>query len=276
MKVLKKILILALAVASIFTLTACANNQNDDNDTAEAKTTLRIGTAAHARITTEAGVATLEEMGYEVEIVMFDDFITPDTALAEGSIDANLYQYELFLDTYNEDHNTDLVMLEKIAYPFGALYSAKYDSIDDLKANGAGGKIAVASDAPNQSLDLQHIASTGLITLTDEEKDLYGIADIVDNPYNFEFVYMDRNVIYNSRDDLVAYFGLSNTVYEFGLDPTEDVLYSVDYIDNALGLCVRAEDTDSQWAKDLVAAYTSEEAKQYIRDNNSGAMIPME
>ena len=32
MKVLKKILILALAVASIFTLAACANNQNDDND----------------------------------------------------------------------------------------------------------------------------------------------------------------------------------------------------------------------------------------------------
>ena len=100
MKVLKKILILALAVASIFTLAACANNQNDDNDTAETKTTLRIGTVAHARIATEAGVAALEEMGYEVEVVMFDDFITPDSALAEGSVDANLYQHQTFLNSY--------------------------------------------------------------------------------------------------------------------------------------------------------------------------------
>jgi len=207
MKVLKKILILALAVASIFTLAACANNQNDDNDTAETKTTLRIGTVAHARIATEAGVAALEEMGYEVEVVMFDDFITPDSALAEGSVDANLYQHQTFLNSYNEEHDTDLVMLEKIVYPFAGIYSTNYASLDDLKANGAGGKIAVASDASNQSLDLQNIAAAGLITLTDESKDLYSIADIVDNPYNFEFVYMDRNVIYNSRDEFAAYIG---------------------------------------------------------------------
>ena len=276
MQVLKKILVLALAAASIFTLAACANNQNDDNNTAEAKTTLRIATVAHARIATEAGVASLEEMGYEVEVVMFDDFITPDSALAEGSVDANLYQHQTFLNSYNEEHDTDLVMLEKIVYPFAGIYSTNYASLDDLKANGAGGKIAVASDASNQSLDLQNIAAAGLITLTDESKDLYSIADIADNPYNFEFVYMDRNVIYNSRDEFAAYYGISNTVYEFGLDPTENLLYYVDYIDNALGLCFRAEHSETQWAKDLVAAYTSEEAKQYIRDNNGNAMLPME
>ena len=88
--------------------------------------------------------------------------------------------------------------MEPIVYPFAGLYSVNYESLEDLMANGAGGTIAVASDASNQSLDLQNIEAAGLITLTDEEKELYSIADIVDNPYNFEFVYMDRNVMYNS------------------------------------------------------------------------------
>ena len=99
------------------------------------------------------------------------------------------------------------------------------------------------------------------------------LEDLIDK---FEFVYMDRNVMYNSRDEFAAYYGISNTVYEFGLDPTENLIYYVDYIDNALGLCVRAEDADTQWAQDLLTAYTSEEAKQYIRDNNGNAMLPME
>lgn len=277
MKKSKLLLIVALLAAALIACAACASegNTSGDEQTA-AKTTLRIATVPVSRITAEAAIAPLEEMGYEVEIVMFDDFNTPDTALAEGSIDANLYQHLTFLNTYNAEHDTDLVFMEPIVYPFAGLYSVNYSSLDDLKANGAGGKIAVASDASNQSLDLQNIEAAGLITLTDEEKDLYGIADIVDNPYNFEFVYMDRNVMYNSRDEFAAYYGISNTVYEFGLDPTENLIYYVDYIDNALGLVVRAEDVDTQWAQDLLAAYTSEEAKQYVRDNNGDAMLPME
>ena len=281
MKVFKKLLIVTMVAASLVAFAACADTQegtngDDNNQTSEEKTTLRIGTVSHAYTATEAGVSPLEDMGYEVEIVMFDDFITPDTALDEGSIDANLYQHLTFLNNYNEEHNTDLVFMEPIVYPFAGLYSVNYESLEDLMANGAGGTIAVASDASNQSLDLQNIEAAGLITLTDEEKELYSIADIVDNPYNFEFVYMDRNVMYNSRDEFAAYYGISNTVYEFGLDPTENLIYYVDYIDNALGLCVRAEDADTQWAQDLLTAYTSEEAKQYIRDNNGNAMLPME
>lgn len=68
----------------------------------------------------------------------------------------------------------------------------------------------------------------------------------------------------------------SNTVYEFGLDPMENIIYYVDYIDNALGICVAAENAETQWAKDLVTAYTSTEAKEYIKENNGNAMLPME
>lgn len=215
-------------------------------------------------------------MGYEVEIVMFDDYFTPNVALDEGQVDANFYQHQPFLDTYNEENGTDIVMLAPCFLYYGGIFSEHYTSLDDLKENGAGGKFRIAQDASNQSLDLLTLQEAGLITLTDEEKDLYGIADIVDNPYNFEFVYMEDNVAFSSRDEFAAYIGTSNTMAEFGIDPTENQLYYIDHSSEAIGVCVNAADADTQWAQDLVTAYTSDAAKQYVEENTNGANIPVE
>ena len=279
MKKFKALLVAMVVIASLVTFAACATGEEQpagDDGQAEAKTPLKIGTIAACRFAAESGISLLEEMGYEVEIVMFDDYITPDSALDEGSIDANIYQHESFMNNYNAEHGTDLAFLAPVAYTYGGIYSTHYTSIDDLKANGAGGQFAIANDATNQSLDLQVIEAAGLITLVDEEKEIYGLPDIVDNPYNFEFVYMARNVIYSSRDELAAYIGISNSLVPFGLDPEENRLFASEYVDNAVGITVRAEDAESQLAQDLIAAYTSDEAKQYIRDNSDAAMLPME
>ena len=62
----------------------------------------------------------------------------------------------------------------------------------------------------------------------------------------------------------------------FGLDPTENQLYYIDHSSEALGVCVNAVDADTQWAQDLVAAYTSDAAKQYVMENTNGANVPVE
>lgn len=280
MKKIKKLTLVVLLIAALVAFAACANSNDEqpsgDDNQAEAKTTLRIGTEPVAHIMAESAVAPLEEMGYEVEIVMFDDYFTPNVALDEGTIDANFYQHQPFLDMYNEENGTDIVMLAPCFLYYGGIYSENYTSLDDLKTNGAGGKFRIAQDASNQSLDLLTLQEVGLITLTDEQKDLYGIADIVDNPYNFEFVYMDDNVAFSSRDEFAAYIGTSNTMAGFGLDPTENQLYYIDHSSEALGVCVNAADADTQWAKDLVAAYTSDAAKQYVEENTNGANLPVE
>lgn len=222
----------------------------------------------------ESAIVPLEEMGYEVDIVMFDDYFTPNVALAEGSIDANFYQHQPFLDMYNAENGTDIVMLAPCFLYYGGIYSVNYSNLEELKA--AGGKFAIAQDASNQSLDLLTLRELGLISLTEEEKELYSVADITDNPYNFEFVYMDKNVAYSSIDEFAAFIGTSNTMAEFGLDPTQNQLYYIDHSNEALGVCVRAEDADTDWAADLVAAYTSDAAKQYVIENTNGANNPVE
>ncbi len=272
MKHQKLLVVIALLLVALFAFAACGEDATEEVQ--DTKTTLRIGTEPVARIMAEAAVAPLEEMGYEVEIVMFDDYFTPNVALDEGSIDANFYQHKPFLDTYNAENGTDIVFLAPCFLYYGGIYSDHYDSLDELKE--AGGVIKVADDASNQSLDLLALQEAGLITLTDEEKDLYGIADIVDNPYNFEFVYMDKNVAYASTDEFAAYIGSSNTMAEAGLDPTQNQIYYIDHSSEALGVCVNAKDQDTQWAKDLVTAYTSDAAKKYVIENTNGANVPVE
>lgn len=279
MKKMKFLAVVMLIAAALVAFAACSSGEEQpagDDTQAETKTTLRIGTEPVARIMAESAIEPLEEMGYEVEIVMFDDYFTPNVALDEGQIDANFYQHQPFLDNYNKENGTDIVMLAPCFLYYGGIYSENYDSLDDLKENGVGGTFVIAQDASNQSLDLLALQDAGLITLTDEDKDLYGIADIVDNPYEFEFLYMDDNTKYSSRDEFAAYTGSSNTMATFGIDPSENQLYYIDHSSEALGVCVNAEDADTQWAQDLVTAYTSDAAKEYVIENTNGANVPVE
>lgn len=230
----------------------------------ETKTKLVIGTSSVAIDMAESGVEYLENMGYEVEIKVFDDYFLPNQALVEGSLDANLYQHKPFLDMYNEEKGTDIVMLEpKLWNYWSGLYSVKADTIEELPD---GGKVGIPEDAANLDLDLKRMEEVGLIKLTDEEKELYGIADIVENPKNFEFVQADGNKYFN-MDDYTLITGSSNTMAAAGVDPTEHLLKA--FVDDSLahGMCILPENAETQWAKDLMEAYTSDEAKAYIPES---------
>lgn len=278
---MRRLSILMLAVLLFaMSATGCSVNKaaeaaSSSSADSSAKKTLRIGTEPVAHLLAEAGVKSLEEMGYTVEIVMFDDYFTPNASLAEGSIDANFYQHQPFLDKYNSEKGSNIVMLAPLFQYYGGIYSQKYDSMDALKASG-GGLFKIAQDASNQSLDLKALQEAGILKLTTEQKDLYSIADIAENPYKFEFVTMDKDVAYKSVDEFAAYIGTSNTMTEFGLDPTKNKLYHIGHEKEALGVCVNAENAETPWAKDLVTAYSSDDAKAYVKENTKGANIPVE
>lgn len=225
------------------------------------KTKLVIGTSSVSVDLANSGVKALEDMGYEVEIKVFDDYFLPNQALIEGSLDANFYQHKPFLDAYNEENKTDIVMLEPTLWNFWAgIYSVKADSIESLPD---GGLVGVATDASNIDQDLRRLQDAGLIKLTDEEKEFYDIADIVENPHNYEFISADH-IKYTNMDDYTMIIGTSNTMSSFGVDPTEHLLKSFMDDSLALGMCVANENKDAQWAKDIMTAYTSEDAKKVV------------
>ncbi|MDQ1030759.1 ABC-type metal ion transport system substrate-binding protein [Streptomyces umbrinus] len=46
--------------------------------------------------------------GLDLEIKEFTDYVLPNTALQEGSLDANLYQNKPYLDDFNKSKGTDV------------------------------------------------------------------------------------------------------------------------------------------------------------------------
>ena len=63
---------------------------------------------------------------------------------------------------------------------------------------------------------------------------------------------MEDNVAFRILvDEFAAYIGNSNTMAEFGIDPTENRLYYIDHSSEAIGVCVNAADADTQWALGL-------------------------
>ena len=252
-------LVFAMLFCMSMILTGCGGGGSEE--AAPEKTKIIIGTSNVSIDLADSGVKALEDMGYEVEVKVFDDYFLPNQALIEGSIDANLYQHKPFLDMYNDENDSDIVMLEPTLWNFWAgMYSTKADSIEDLPE---GGLVGVAEDASNLDLDLRRMQDVGLIKLTDEEKELYDIADVVENPHNYEFVNADHTK-YKNMDEYTFLIGTSNTMASSGVDPTQHLLKKFSDDTLALGMCVMPENQDTQWVKDLMAAYTSDEAKAAV------------
>ena len=104
-----------------------ADNQKEEEAAeSEESQVLKIGASPNVVEVVKAMEDSLKEEGYGLEVVSFDDIQQPNVALAEGSLDGNLYQHKPFLESYNADNGTDLVFVEPLFGGFTALYSEKW------------------------------------------------------------------------------------------------------------------------------------------------------
>ena len=131
--------------------------------------TIKVGASPvpHAAML-EAIKDDLAEMGVVVEIVEFTDYVLPNMSLEDGSIDANFFQHQPYLDDFNASESkkdsswTTLVPLVAVHFEPMGLYKGKTASIDDL-ADGA--TIAVPNDPTNEARALLLLEANGLIKI---------------------------------------------------------------------------------------------------------------
>ena len=125
-------------------------------------TTLKVGAspAPHAEILAVVKELLAEE-GINLEIVEFTDYIQPNTAVENGSIDANYFQHITYLNNFNTENGTHLVSVADVHYePFG-IYAGKTASLEELQD---GAQIGVPNDPTNGGRALLLLQEQGLIT----------------------------------------------------------------------------------------------------------------
>ena len=278
-----KILSIALAAALVVGALAGCGSSNSSNGggsaAAEGDTvTLKVGASLtpHAEILEEAKPILAKE-DIDLEIVKMEDTVTPNTGLAEGSLDANYFQHQPFLDDFNAENGADLVSAGAIHYePFG-IYAGKTSSLDELPD---GAVVAVPNNVTNEARALLLLEQEGVIKLKDGVGIKATAADIVENPKNIEFKEIAPEQLVRALPDVDVAVINGNYAIEGGLHVKDALATESDQGVAAQTyaniIAVRSEDKDNEAIKKLVEVLKSDEIKQFINDKYEGAVVPID
>lgn len=270
--------IIAITCLFIFALTfvGCGNQGTAEKD-GEENTKIIVGAtpAPHAEILEECKNL-LEEKGFELEIKEFTDYITPNIALDEGSIDANFFQHFPYLDDFNEKNDLALISAAKIHFEPLGVYSAELKDLADLPD---GAKIAVPNDTTNEARALLLLEELGLIKV-DEEKGLQATKQDIENPRNFEIIELEAAQIPRSLDDVAIAVINGNYALGAGLNPETDTLASEDKDSLAADtyaniIAIKPEKKDNPAIKALIEVLTSDSIKNFMEKKYQGSVIPV-
>ena len=208
----------------------------------------------------EAARPLLEKEGYELKIVEFTDYVTPNTALAEGAIDANFFQHVPYFDNANKERGLKCVWVAKIHIEPMGLYSSKVKSVDEIEE---GAQIAIPNDATNCARALRVLEKAGLIKV--KEGELITAKDITDNPKKLKISEIDAAQLPRTLQDVTAAVINTNFAGEAGLNPAKDAIVIEDKDSPYANIIVvREADKDSDKTKALVKAVQSPEVKAFI------------
>ena len=243
-----------------------------------AGTTVRVGAspAPHAEIL-QVAKEILAQADITLDIVEFTDYIQPNTATESGDIDANYFQHQDYLNTFNAENGTHLVSVAEIHYEPLGLYPGKTQSIDELPD---GAQISVPNDTSNEARALQLLAAQGLIELAPDAGLTATKQDITANPKNLEIVEMEAAQLPRSlaSADMAVING--NYATQAGFSSANDALATESADSDAAQLYPNVLVVEEGRENDpailaVAAALQSDAVRDFINETYGGAVVPL-
>lgn len=283
---LKSALALGVALSAAPILTACSKAEPEKQAAAQAPAAapaaaearklkpIKVAVTAgpHADIVTKAAEVA-KKQGFDVKVVEFTDYITPDTALAEKQLDVAVYQHEPFLLNFNKQKGTDLVVAANaVVQPMG-LYSNMIHSLDDIKADT---KIAIPNDPSNGGRALVLLEKAGIIKLKPDYKGEASIHDVAENPRGVKLVELEAAQLPISLQDLDVACVPMNYAVSGGLDVNKQGFYfeSRDAKYALIIIAARPDNVQSPEVQTFVKCYQSPEVAAFIKEKFKGQINP--
>lgn len=267
---LKKLLNLGLCLIISASLSACS--QSDNNKDKNNNKIIVGATQVPGGDLLEHLKPLIEAEGYELDLKIFTDYNTPNTALDEGSIDANLFQHKPYLQNTIDSQGYDLTAAAELYESALLVYSYKIKSLDELKS---GDKFLVPDDPTNGSRALLYLEEENLIKLN-KDIDLPGVKDITENPKNIEFIEADAAQLPSMLPDATAAFINGNYAISANLDATKNGIYTPK-VDGTYAnvLACKTEDKDNPKIEVLKKVLTSDESRTFLNEHFKGIIIPV-
>ena len=267
---MKKILVILLSLFTVFGLAGCKDSSKSSQGNVEKKEIVVGATPVPHKEILDKVIPILEKEGYKLKIIEFTDYVTPNTALQEGELDANFFQHVPYLKKLNEEKKLNLDYTVKVHIEPMGLYSKKVKSVKEIK-NGA--VIAIPNDATNGARALRVLEAAGIIKLKSGE--LISKLDIIENPKQIKIQELDAPQLPRVLDEVDGAVINTNFAIEAKLNPIKDAI-AIEGKDSPYAniLAVRKQDKDKAYIKALSEALNSEEIKKFIEEKYNGNIVP--
>lgn len=285
----KIIALLLIVILTIVVFTGCASESNDpaqveaekENETIETESESEAETSDKKEFTigcmplNEPAVQEIaklmEPMGYKVEVRVFDGNNLPAIALKDGDIDSLILNHLPWINTFNDQNNSELVMVEPYMYAslFG-FYSAKHDSIEDIPDNGT---IIVSNDPSNMERSLEFLGKLGFIKLGEKKGEFYTVLDIVENPKNIQLIEVETTATASSFKDADGSISFTSVMRNAGIDAYSYLAEDGKYVNYPTGPVVNKGNENAKWVKDMMEVVQTEEYKEKFNEIFQGAYI---
>lgn len=290
-----KRLALIITLTSAFFLTACDNNKSDATSSATiSDTIIKVGVISgpEQEIAEVAKQQAKKLYNLDVDLVIFNDYVTPNQALNDGLIDVNAFQHKPYLDQQVTERNYALAIVgNSFVYPIAA-YSHKLKPLTNTTENNNGiivtsprgesyliapnSTVAIPNDPTNLGRALLLLQKQGLIKVDPAKGLLPTVIDVISNPYNLNILEIEAPMVPRSLDDEKVDFAIINNAFagQVNLTPSKDGIFVEDKDSPYVNIIVARENNKNDpKVTNFVKAYQTDEVATKANEVFNGGAI---
>ncbi|WP_195307585.1 MetQ/NlpA family ABC transporter substrate-binding protein [Weissella confusa] len=213
-----------------------------------------------------------KKYGIDIKLKLFTDYIKPNQALVDKSIDLNAFQTINYFDVQNKNFKGKLVSVDKTYVTPIRIYSDNHKTLADLPK---GGTIVVPNDPSNEKRALDVLEAAGLIKYNHDVK-LPSAQDITENKKDFKIKEVASDQAASALKSADA--AVVNTNYALDAKLDIDKALYVEPVNKANKgyiniIAARKGTQNKKIYKQVVKAYQTESTKKHMKQLYGSAEI---
>ncbi len=262
---MKKIQILAATAATVFTASTVVSTTTQVASAASKKTvTVGVVGDSDRQLWEYVVKDAKKKYGITIKLKEFTDYVQPNKAVADGSLDLNSFQTLNYFKTQNPEYKNKLATIGKTYITPIKLYSKTLTSLKDIKK---GATIAIPNDASNEKRALDLLVSAKLIKY-DTSKKTPTAKDITKNKKNLKIKEVESAQAAAALKSVDA--AVVNTNYALDAKLTDkETLFTEPVNKKAAGyinyIVTLKKDKNKKIYKQVVKAYQTDKTKKHIK-----------
>ena len=214
-----------------------------------------------------------EKYGLTLKVKVFTDYIQPNQAVANGSIDLNSFQTLNYFNVQNKNLGNKLTTIGKTYVTPIKVYSKKVSKLSDLKK---GATITIPNDPSNEKRALDALEDAKLIKYNHKVSSPT-VNDITSNPKDFNVKELNSDQTAGSLASAQA--AVVNTNYALDAKlPEKDVLFTEPVNKANAGyinyIVAKKSDANKKVYKEVVKAYQTDTTKKQMKKLYGKSELP--